>query len=72
MQTTKTKRTKIDGKGRVWIYCDGEGCWCHERHIIGRGAKNGSKWQVWNGPNSGFHEFRTLSNAMNFCTAEME
>ena len=60
-------RTRKDSHGRVWAYCDGEGSWSHGRHIIGCGGRNGSKWQVWNGPSSGRYEYKTLGEAMDAC-----
>jgi hypothetical protein len=63
----KMTRTKKDNKGRVWSYCDGEGSWSHGEHIIGCGRDNGSKWQVWGGPNTGHYEYKTLKEAMEAC-----
>ena len=62
-----TKRTKTDSKNRVWSYCDGEGTWSHGDHIIGCGAKNGSKWRIWDGPQRSRYEYSTLSDAIDAC-----
>lgn len=59
--------TRKDSKGRVWSYCDSEGAWTHGSHVIGCGGKNGSKWQVWSGPNAGYYEHKNLSEAMATC-----
>jgi len=61
------KRKKTDSQGRTWEYSDGEGCWSHGCHIIGCGEKNGSKWQIWDGPQASRYEFRTLTEAMAAC-----
>jgi hypothetical protein len=63
----KMTTTKKDTQGRTWTYSDGEGAWECGKHIIGCGRKNGSKWQVWNGPNAGHYEYKTLKDAMNAC-----
>jgi hypothetical protein len=60
-------RTKKDNQGRVWIYNDGEGSWSNEKHTIGCGRDNGSKWEIWAGPNTGHYEYKTLKEAMEAC-----
>ena len=60
-------RTKIDSKGRVWNYSDGEGAWSHGKHTIGCGFRNVSKFQIWDGPSKDFYEYKTLAEAMNAC-----
>jgi hypothetical protein len=62
----KTK-TRKDSKNRVWTYHDSEGAWTFEKHIIGCGKRNGSKFQIWDGPSKGFYEYKNLSEAMNNC-----
>lgn len=61
------KRTKTDSKGRTWVYNDAEGSWNCEEHIIGCGKRNGSKWQIWDGPSKGCYEYETLKRAMENC-----
>jgi hypothetical protein len=60
-------KSKTDSHGRKWNYSDADGSWIHGKHIIGCGVKNGSKWQIWNGPDTGHYEYRTLSLAMSAC-----
>lgn len=67
MKTATKQRTKTDERGRVWTYGDAEGSWSHDRHVIGCGANNGSKWQIWGGPSSGYYEYKTLTEAMQAC-----
>ena len=59
------KRT--DSQKRVWTYDDGEGVWSHGPNLIGCGANNGSKFQIWSGPNQDYYEFKTLKEAMAAC-----
>ena len=42
-----------DKQGRIWNYSDAEGSWSHGPHTIGCGAKNVSKWMIWDGPHRG-------------------
>ena len=58
---------KTDNQGRTWTYCDGEGSWSNGPHNIGCGAKNGSKWQIWDGPQGSRYEYATLREAMEAC-----
>ena len=60
-------KTKKDSQGRVWSYCDGEGSWSNGDHVIGCGANNGNKWQIWSGPSKGHYEYKTLTEAMQAC-----
>ena len=59
--------TKTDGQGRVWDYSEGEGSWSCGKHTIGCGESNGSKWQIWDGPDRGHYEYKTLKEAMSAC-----
>jgi len=56
-------KTLKDAHGRVWEYCDAEGCWTYKKHCIGCGYRNGSKWSDWN-DHDGPEEFKTLQQAM--------
>jgi hypothetical protein len=60
-------KLRKDKLGRVWTYNDSLGSWEHGEHVIGCGRRNGSKWQIWDGPFRGFYEFNTLAAAMNYC-----
>ena len=60
-------KTRKDDNGRIWEYSDGEGSWSNGKHTIGCGGNNGSKWQIWDGPNSGHYEYKTLKEAMQAC-----
>lgn len=59
-------RTRKDKWGRTWEYSDGEGAWetrgAHGMHVIGCGANNKSKWQVWSSDER--DEYQTLKEAM--------
>ena len=56
-----------DKQGRTWEYNDAEGSWHHREHTIGCGANNGSRFMVWDGPDSGHYEYKTLGEAMASC-----
>lgn len=56
-----------DKRGRVWEYNDAEGSWHHGEHTIGCGANNGSKFMIWDGPDRGHYEYKTLGEAMAAC-----
>jgi hypothetical protein len=60
-------KTKTDGKGRTWSYSDADGSWTSGDNTIGCGRRNGSKWQVWDGPAKGHYEYQTLKAAMEAC-----
>lgn len=60
-------RTRKDSTGRTWEHNDAEGCWTSGPHTIGCGGKNGRKWMIWSGPQQGYHEFKTLREAMDYC-----
>jgi hypothetical protein len=62
-----TTRTRKDHEGRIWHYGDSEGLWRHGKHIIGDGEKNGSRFQIWGGPQSSRTEHKTLKDAMWAC-----
>lgn len=65
-------RTKKDTAGRVWKYCDSDGSWSHGPHTIGCGAKNKSKWMIWDGPSASRYEFGALTRAMEYCLDVLE
>jgi hypothetical protein len=60
-------KTKTDSKGRTWSYSDADGSWTSGDNTIGCGRRNGSKWQVWDGPAKGHYEYPTLKAAMEAC-----
>jgi len=66
MKTT-INRIRKARQGRTWEDSDGEGSWGHGEHCIGCGAANGSKWQIWDGPQASRYEYKTLREAMEAC-----
>ena len=60
-------KSKIDTMGRTWKYCDSECAWINGENIIGCGINNVSKWQIWQGLNKGYYEYKTLKEAMESC-----
>jgi hypothetical protein len=66
-ETKTMTKTRQDSKGRTWSYNDADGSWTSGENTIGCGRRNGSKWQIWDGPAKGYYEYQTLKAAMEAC-----